>query len=227
MLPFRPRALLDRFTTPRRPTWVLVYGPVRTGTTLMGQVLATTSRRFVGDWGLEGAIVGPLGPASRIDHDRWRRMATREVLRSAAPGGGTTFDLVYKQANLRAPEYEALVSTWGPPRRTIFCLRDPSSFLASAVRKFPEVDVELQRAHSYLGTLAEYARIGGDVFLYGPGVTSGHYVDFLAPAPVARVPVVYKGHTADDLATPEMWEAFRSMLSKVTGGPCPPRLPGS
>lgn len=206
--------------TPRPPLdWVLIYGPVRTGTTLMKQLVAEVARREVSDWGLGPLLVGPLGSNARLDVDALRRWLSGRILRDAAPGGGTELDVVYKQANLTVEEHAALVDMWGPPRRTVFCFREPGAFLASARAKFPDVAVQQLREQNYLATARTYEVIGGEAFVYGPGVELEDYLRFLAPLPVrGRTPIEYRGSRSPELATPAMWEAFERVRERAGSG---------
>lgn len=209
--------------TRQRLDWVLIYGPVRTGTTLMKQLVAETARREVSDWGLGPVAIGPVGGNSRLDLTNFRRLLSRQVLAAAARGEGTTLDLVYKQANLTVDEHAAVTDMWGPPRRTIFCFREPAAFLASAKAKFPDVEVQRFRERNYLATVETFEQLGGDVFVYGPGAGLEDYLRFLAPLPVVgRTPVEYRGSRAPELATQAMWDAFERIRAQARFGDLSP-----
>ena len=195
--------------------WWLVYGPVRSGTTLMSRLLAAHSSAVVSDWGLHAVLAGPLSSTPpAFDLRRMRSAVLSEVLSACATGRRGLLDVVYKQANLRKPEYDALVQVFGEPERIVFCLRDPAGFMQSAVRKFPDTDLDNLRSFNYVGTIDEHAVIGGDVFLYSPDVTGADYARFLLPVPISaeeQEKVRYTGSTADELTTPEMWAAFERL----------------
>src|SRR5580692_604390 len=107
--------------------WWLVYGPVRSGTTLMADFASRHARWEVSDWGLHAALTEPLSqPPPGYDVRRPRRALLAEVLAASGTGCRGPLDLVYKQANLRVKEYDTLVDLIGPPERTIYCLRDPA-----------------------------------------------------------------------------------------------------
>lgn len=198
----------------RQLDWWLVYGPVRSGTSYMMHLIGQHARLRVGDWGLRHALgLPPELPHVAFDRDRARADVSRNVLTTAPAGGGRAIDLVYKSTQLRPDELDALVEMWGTPSRMICCLRDPSGYLASAVRKFPDVDVDAFR-REYLADIATYEVLGGDLFVYGPQCTTQAYRRFLAPLEVPDDPALaftYRGETADELVTPEMVEAFERL----------------
>lgn len=199
-----------------------MYGPVRSGTTLMGNLIAASARVRVSDWGIGPILLGPRGVDIPYDLARHRRDVARNVLTTAPAGDGRQLDLVFKQANLRPEPYDALVATFGPPERVVFCLREPGAFLASALRKFPDTPVDRQIEHSYLGTIAAFERIGGDVFVHSPRRTRDDYAAFLHPLPVTEDLVLeYHDRSREDLVTEEMRQAFEDLAGR------PPERPDS
>lgn len=202
--------------------WWLIYGPVRSGTTYMMRSIAANARLQVGDWGLRFALgLPPDLPHVQFDRERARTDVSRNVLLNAPSGGGRAIDLVYKSAQLRPEEHSALLAMWGVPERTIFCVREPSGYMASAVRKFPEVDVDAFRVE-YLRDIEAYDTIGGEVFVYSPGLTTEAYQSFLAPLTVPpddSYSFVYQGSTADELVSEEMRQAFQALLQRAAVQP--------
>jgi hypothetical protein len=196
--------------------WWLVYGPVRSGTTLMTDLLAPHARYVVSDWGLRNVLAGPLSDQrGRFDPAHYRQAFLADVLAACDRGRRGSIDLVFKQANLRVPEYEVLVEHFGPPERQIFCLRDPGGFMRSATTKFPDHSLEHLREFNYIGTAREHTLIGGDVFLYHPQVTGDEYADFVRPLPLSddqRASIRYRGSAADDLVTEQMRQEFQRLL---------------
>lgn len=185
----------------------------------MGDLVATHARWAVSDWGLHAVLSPPLSavPAG-YDVDRPRRALMTEVLASCETGNRGPLDLVYKQANLRDDEHAALVRVLGPPERTIFCLRDPAGFMRSAVRKFPDLDLDNLREINYMGSIDRHARVGGEVFLYHPGVTGQDYAAFLAPltmTPAEVESVRYTGGESPELTTEPMWERFGALREQA------------
>lgn len=206
-----------------RLRWWLVYGPVRSGTTLMTNLIAPHCRWVVSDWGLRHVLGGPLSnPPATYDSRSWERSFLAEVLASCRTGHGGPLDMVFKQANLRLPEYESLVTLLGPPERSIFCLRDPAGFMRSARQKFPDHSLEHLQEFNYLGTGEEHAHIGGEVFLYHPDVTGDDYAAFLQPLSVSvaeRDQVRYTGSGAPELTTDEMWQMYERLLAVAVNAP--------
>jgi hypothetical protein len=202
-----------------RLRWWLVWGPVRSGTTLMANLVAEHARWEISDWGLAAGLTPPqsVSPAT-YDPRRPQRTLLAEVLASCTTGHPGPVDLVYKQANLRLPEFDALVALMGPPERNLFCLRDPAGFMRSAVKKFPDVDLQNLQEFNYVGTIQEHERIGGEVFLYHPAVTGEDYARFLRPLPLspqARASVRYTGSSAPELATDSMWLHFHELAARA------------
>lgn len=202
--------------------WWLVYGPVRSGTTLMTDLLAPHARYVVSDWGLRHVLGGPLSnPPERFDPARYQRPFLAEVLAACDRKRRGPLDLVFKQANLRLPEYEVLVEHFGPPERTIFCLRDPGGFMRSAMAKFPSYSLEHLREFNYVGTAQEHTRIGGDVFLYHPSVTGDDYAEFVRPLTLTVAQhdsIRYTGSEASDLVTDAMRAEFHRLLPLAANG---------
>ena len=104
---------------------------------------------------------------------------------------------------------------WGPPARTIFCVREPSGYLASAVKKFPDVDLQAFR-DEYVADIAAFEVIGGEPFVYHPGLTTEDYRRFLAPLEIPGGPeheFTYRGETADHLVTDDMVQAYERVAA--------------
>jgi hypothetical protein len=183
----------------------------------MGNLIADHARWQVSDWGLHAALAGPLGVRRRgYDDVPPRRALLAEVLDACETGNKGPVDLVYKQANIRLPEVEALESVIGPAERRIFCHRDPAAFMRSATKMFKDTDLDELRVNNYIGTIDEHARVGGDVFLYHPDVTGDDYAKFLRPlaiSDVAKATVRYAGSSADELTTPAMWDAYERLAA--------------
>ena len=207
--------------------WWLVYGPPRSGTSYIFQLIRTCSVLCVSDWGL-APILSPVPDwlktrsapdfaYIRFDYRRFLKDMSNNILDNAYGGHGTQLDLVYKQATLDPSEYQALVKMWGAPARTIFCLREPAGYIASAVKKFVYDSVEhLQQV--YIDSVDSYLQIKGDVFEYTSDLTVSDYTSFLQPLNFAGkrlVPFRHNGAQEHEHATEGMWSAYRRVQELV------------
>lgn len=196
-----------------RLNWWLIHGPMRTGTSYMACAAATCARLTVSDWGLGDMLkLVPDHPHIRLDRARALRDISRNILDNADAGGGTTLDLVFKQASLYRPEYERLVEMWGEPSRTVFCFREPEGYMASAARKFTDSHTIGHLQAEYVTLLRNYPRIGGDRFEYSETLRTRDYIEFLRPLPIRAEcirPFAFRGERAPELVTDEMRETFR------------------
>lgn len=190
----------------------------------MFRMAGTAALRMVGDWGLSSLLrLTPEYPYITFDHDRALRDISNNILDNACAGGGTKLDLVFKQAGIEVHEYQALVRMWGPPARVIFCVREPSGYIASAVKKFPYFTLSyLQDA--YVGALARYEEIGGDIFEYSDSLTTQHYMDFLSPLIAAdsiKEQLRFKGGYDAMSVTDDMWSAYHVFKNRYREKICP------
>jgi hypothetical protein len=224
------RAWLARRAVKRKPelTWWLIYGPPRSGTTHILRMVKACSTLYVSDWGL-APILNPVldwlkirsSPDFdyiRFDYDRFLENISNNVLDNAYLGEGNQLDLVYKQATLGPNQYQVFVKMWGRPARTIFCLREPTGYIASAVRKFIYDPVErLQEV--YIDSIKSYLQIGGDIFEYTPDLSVSDYTSFLEPLNFegkCLPPFQYKGEQDHEHVTDEMWSAYYRIKEFVT-----------
>lgn len=195
--------------------WWLVWGPVRTGTSLMVDMVGVSARLYVADWGLRNTVQMPAAFGYvGYDRDRARRDISRNILSNADPGQGTAIDLAFKQSGLQVDEYERLVEMWGAPERTIFCYREPEGFMASATRKFPESSIAGLQRSSYVDCLERHRVIGGDKFEYRADHTIADYEAFLHPLglpPGHEFRLNYGDSRAPELVTEEMRAAYRAI----------------
>jgi hypothetical protein len=206
----------------RKPAlnWWLVYGPPRSGTSYMMEWVKTCSSLWVSDWSL-GILFEPIPrwlafrsePAHdfiAFDHARFLKDLSRNILDNANTGDGSQLDLLYKQANMRPNEYHTLVQMWGPPKRTIFCLREPSGYIASATRKFAHASRE-QLQRMYTRSVESHLEIGGDLFEYSPELSVADYIAFLQPLNFerTRLPMFrFRGTQDHGSTSEEMWRAY-------------------
>lgn len=208
--------------------WLLLFGPTRCGTSLMLDMVQSGALRTVGDWNL-GQLLQATQSDSYVEFDRQRALRDigRNVLLNAFQGSGTTLDLAYKQANLSPQEHLALVDMWGPPGDQIFCLREPTGYMRSARRKWPNATPE-DLTVSYLNTLRDYEAIGGRIFEYSRAVTRQDYITFLANIiPVRRIerfgPLVnYRAPTTNIDVPAELNEGYRAFVARYHAQIWPP-----
>ncbi|MEA3187834.1 MAG: hypothetical protein QOD99_1664 [Chthoniobacter sp.] len=176
------------------------------------------ARRYLNDWGLDDLLkLTPDLPYIRFDKERALRDICDNILENAYPGGGTQLDLSFKQAFLSLNAFAALQKMWGPPTRIIYTLREPESYMASAVQKFPNSPLtHLQQ--SYVSNLKNYEKLGGDIFEFGPEVTAEDYRTFLKPLrlPDKMEAVEYKGRLAPEHVTAEMREGYAAFKAAHT-----------
>ncbi|MFN2110493.1 MAG: hypothetical protein ACK2UI_12575 [Anaerolineae bacterium] len=203
--------------------WWLVHGPPRTGSSYLVRLIKTCARLYVNDWGLRpilapipGWLEAKTDPARdfiTFDHERFLRDISNNILDNAYAGDGNQIDLVYKQVILHPNAYQALVEMWGPPERTIFCLREPAAYMASATKKFAQVVLETVQ-QCYLEGTSYYAPIGGDIFEYTPELSLEDYVSFLRPLNLERKRLPsfhYRGERDQEHTSEEMWNAYHKV----------------
>lgn len=216
-----------------RLRWWLIYGSTRSGTTYISELAKSCASLWIGDWRLGSILAGieeyrevsalPNHDHIEFDYPRLLRDLSRNIMDTAYPGDGRQLDFVYKQAVLRPKEHRCLVAMWGPPERVIFCLREPSGFIASARIKFPRRSVEhLQQ--QYVTSLEQYLQIGGDIIEYVPDLSLADYQAFLAPLDFSGVELPEFRYTGeqDDASTSEaMWQAYRKIRALAQEGAAP------
>jgi hypothetical protein len=220
MREFRKSMARERARRKKRLKWWLVYGPPRAGTTYMHRMVKTCAALHVSDWGLAPALA-PLPEwlryssaqdfdYIRFDYNRFLKDISRNILDNAYLGNGTQLDLAYKQATLGPSEYDVLVRMWGPPERTIFCIREPAGYMASARKKFVYDTIGRLQA-VYVDSIDSYLEIRGDVFDYTPDSSITEYISFLRPLHFdgqELPPFDFRGEQDHENATEEMWNAY-------------------
>lgn len=198
--------------------WCFIYGPGRSGTSYMNKMVRSVSKLAVGDWGL-GYMLNNFEKVVGIDKERFLKELSNNILDNAKLGQGNQLDLVYKQANVSWEEYEILVKMWGKPEKIIFCLREPSGYIASAQKKFRESSLELLQ-NDYVYNLQRYEKIGGDIFEYSEKLTLDDYINFLSPLQFNKMLLenfVYSGEYKQEDATEQMWSAYYHLKEKHQG----------
>jgi hypothetical protein len=209
-------AITNRTHTGRKIKWWLIYGAERTGTSLMCKLVGTASLRIVSDWGL-GNMLKLTPEYSYITFDRARalRDISDNILDNAGVGNGAKLDLVFKQANIDVDEYQMLVKMWGKPTRKIFCMREPTGYIASAATKFPEAPLSHLQSR-YVVSFETFEKLGGDIFEYSEILTTQDYIDFLSPL-VSKKRVeefLFRGTYEPKNVSDEMWRAFNQFKQR-------------
>ena len=151
-----------------------------------------------------------------IDKDRFLRDLASNILDSSKRNDNGQLDLVIKSASGNAEEFECYQKMFGVPQKIIFTIREPSGYMALAVKKFPDHDIENLR-HSYLRMMSLYPTVGGHIFNYGPDLGLSDYLKFLQPLDFSKVQLEnfeYKGSQADHLVTTEMKSSYLDFLDR-------------
>ena len=194
--------------------WIYIYGPPRTGSTYLLRQIRKKSIHSVSDWGL-GVILKPfVAMPGGIDKDRFLCDLAKNLLDRSRKNEQGELDLVLKAANGNFEEFEGYKKMFGFPLRIIFSVREPSGYMSSAIKKFPEEPVEFLQ-DSYLKMLQLYPSIGGDIIDYNQNLGSQCYQKFLLPLefPDNEIETFeYKGTPADHLMTDEMKNSYQEFL---------------
>ncbi len=164
----------------RKLNWVLIYGPPRTGTTLLSEIASFESKFMIVDIGLQLMRVFPENskwPSS--SRSSLYNLVYLNLLKNSHEGTwfclnrfNRPYDFVLKQAALRIKDYNYLVKIFGPPSKIYFCIREPSAYRISHLKKFS------QPSHiedDYLRSLKAYEKIGGTVVDYSCGYSLEDY----------------------------------------------------
>ena len=157
-----------------------------------------------------------------LDIDRYLADLSDNMHENAKNGWGRQIDLVYKQANSSVQEYRYLVSMFGTPARSLFCMRAPGGFMASATKKFDEHPAQLRDA--YIKSFDLYAETGGDILHYGPHLTRDHVASYLEAIdfPINAITSErlntfrYTGIDDADLGSPPMHAAYQQCLAEAS-----------
>lgn len=167
--------------------WWLIYGPPRTGTTFMYQLVLQKSKLGISDWDL-GDITKAIKKHQektrdhknyiQLDHELIYQQLKRNILQTAYSGGGKQIKLTLKQAALTYENYLSLCAILGEPEKKIFCFRHPQPYLNSATKKFPQFDINNLKK-TYLRSMKSFSKIGGDRFEYRYEASIEDYLDFL------------------------------------------------
>jgi len=196
--------------------WIFIYGPGRTGSTYLLRLVREVAKCSASDWGL-GSILSPfIAMPEGIDKKRFLRELGNNLLDSSKRNDEGQIDLVIKSACGNAAEFECYEKMFGPAERVIFTIREPSGYMASAVKKFPRHEInELQEA--YIKMMAVYGKIKGEILDYERNLKTSSYLDFLQPLNFDETTIekfVFKGNKADHFVTQEMHSTYKMFLQE-------------
>lgn len=203
---------------PNEKSWWYVYGPGRSGTSYFSRLFASSAERLVSDWGL-GPMLSTSERIPRLNQSAFLSNLYANIYSNAHHGYGTSVGLIFKQANSSLNEFMRLNEMFGSPDRIVFMLREPSSYVASATKKFTEHSVD-HLSNTYLRSLNLYANVGGDVICYRPDLSKQNVSDYLDEIGFLRTKKTneiignysYRGEPADHLVTDEMKSAFSNFI---------------
>tara|TARA_B100001093_G_C26858943_1_gene1028896 strand:+ start:8942 stop:9577 length:636 start_codon:yes stop_codon:yes gene_type:complete len=198
----------------KKKKWIFIYGPGRTGSTYLLRLIRKVAKCSVSDWGL-GSILKPFtSMPGGIDKEKFLQDLAKNLLESSRRNDVGQLDLVIKSASGNAEEFECYQKMFGPAQRVIFTIREPSGYMASAIRKFSDHNIEDLQI-SYLTMLSLYQCIGGEIFDYKSKLKTENYLNFLSPLNFESEGLEifeFKGKKADDLVTEEMNSAYEILL---------------
>ena len=155
----------------RKLNWILIYGPPRTGTTLLSEIAAFESKFMIVDVGLQLMRVYPENSKWPLAiRNRLYNFIYLNLLSNSHEGTwfchnrfSRPYDFVLKQAALRIEDYNYLVKMFGAPKKTYFCVREPSAYSSSHLKKFSKPSYIKD---DYLRSLIAYDKIGGTIVDY-------------------------------------------------------------
>ena len=196
--------------------WVYIYGPPRTGSTYLLRQFRKKAIHSVSDWGL-GMILKPfVYMPGGIDKNRLLKDLSENLLHRSRKNKTGEIELVLKAANANFEEYQCYNQMFGLPARTIFTVREPSGYMSSARKKFPEESIAFLQK-SYLKMLVLYSRIGGEIIDYNSTLDQEFYRKFLLPLKYKYGELEsfeFKGKKADHLVKEKMIVAYRKFIQK-------------
>lgn len=196
--------------------WIFIYGPPRTGSTYLLRQIRNHSIHSVSDWGL-GSILKPFNSMpGGIDKKKFLEDLTVNLLSRSQRNSRGHFDLVLKAANGNLEEFQCYKEMFGQPERIIFTIREPSGYMSSAHKKFPNKTLShLQR--SYLRMMKLYQSIGGEILDYSPLLSTKSYRVLLHDLGLIKGEIErfqFKGSKADDLVNDRMIGNYRNFIRK-------------
>lgn len=157
-----------------------------------------------------------------LDLESYLSHLSDNIYENARKGWGQQIDMIYKQANSSIKEYRFLVSMFGPPARSLFCMRAPGGYMASAIKKFGDHPARLR--DTYIKSFALYEETGGDILHYGPHLTRENVASYLEAINFPRNAITserlntfrYTGTDDEKRGSPEMHTAYRKCIADAT-----------
>lgn len=196
--------------------WIYIYGPPRTGSTYLLRQIRKKSIHSVSDWGL-GMILKPFCEMpGGIDKDQFLKDLSKNLLCRSHKQEDAELDLVLKAANSNHEEFQCYMKMFGSPHRVIFTIREPSGYMNSAMKKFPEKTTQFLQ-DSYLRMLQLYSSVGGEILNYSDKLNTEIYQDLLLPLKFTKEeiePFEYKGRMANEAITQEMEKKYDDFLKE-------------
>ena len=200
--------------------WWFIHGAGRTGTTYMLSLFNSNALKFASDPGL-ARVLHQSELVIGLDIDRYLADLSDNMHENAKNGWGRQIDLVYKQANSSVQEYRYLVSMFGPPARSLFCMRSPGGFMASAMKKFDAKAGHLR--YNYVKSYELYEETGGDILHYGPDLTKEKIQSYLETINFPRNAITserlntfkYTGTEDEEFCSEDMFATYRQFIYEV------------
>lgn len=197
--------------------WWFIHGAGRTGTTYMLNLFNSNAAKFASDPGL-ARVLHQAELVIGLDLDRYLADLSDNIHENAKNGWGRQIDMIYKQANSSVQEYRYLVSMFGPPTRSLFCIRAPGGFMASAMKKFDATVGQLR--YNYVKSYELYEETGGDILHYGPHLTRENIASYLEAIDFPRNAITserlntfkWTGVEDEEFCSIEMYTAYREFI---------------
>jgi hypothetical protein len=195
--------------------WVLVYGPPRTGTSLLSRLLSYNSKFMIDDVGLH--LIRKYPEAANWSSELSLRYYENTYFNLLCQSHeGTWFykkpflrpiDIVIKQASLQEKDYKLLCSFFGSPRKKYFCIREPSGYCSSHLKKFDQPNNVIE---DYERAIVAYDKIGGEIIDYSSSLDLHTYEKILF-GKILGIPtkLKYKEHPISESSLMPLYDEFK------------------
>ena len=200
--------------------WVLVYGPPRTGTSLLSRLLSYRSKFMIDDVGLHLIRKYPEAArwsselAMRYYENTYFNLCQSQRYLVLPKTISKPIDIVIKQASLQEKDYELLCNFLGSPREKYFCIREPSSYCSSHLKKFDQPNNVIE---DYERAIDAYDKIGGQIVDYSSSLDLHAYEKILFGV-ILGIPtkLKYKDHPISESSLPLYHEFKRKNKSFIS-----------